>query len=50
MGVQILQDILVVLFAGYVCIDNAGIAVFNAWAVIMGMVTGIIMGDMATVS
>lgn len=48
MSIQIIQDILIILLAGYVVLDNLGIAIVNTWAVTTGLFAGLIMGDLRT--
>lgn len=48
MSIQIVQNILIVLLAGYVTLDNLGITIVNYWAVTVGMLAGLIMGDLKT--
>lgn len=43
---EILQDILVVLLAGYMTIDQNGPVVMSWFSVIVGLLTGLIMGDL----
>lgn len=42
---EILQDILVVILAGYMTIDQNGPVVMSWFSVIVGLLTGLIMGD-----
>lgn len=48
MSIEIIQNILIVLLAGYVTLDNLGITIVNYWAVTTGMIAGFIMGDLKT--
>lgn len=45
---EIIQDILIVVLAGYMTIDQNGPVVLSWFSAIIGMFTGIIMGDMNT--
>lgn len=45
---EIIQDILIVILAGYMTIDQNGPVVMSWFSVIVGMISGIIMGDMNT--
>lgn len=47
-GIQILQDILIVLLAGYMTIDQNGLVIMSWFPVIVGTITGLIMGDLPT--
>ena len=44
----ILQDIIIVLLAGWMTIDQNGPVVMSWFSVIVGMISGLIMGDMNT--
>ena len=46
--VAIIQDILIVLLAGYMTVDQNGPVVLSWFSVIVGMISGLIMGDMNT--
>lgn len=46
MSIEIIQNILIVLLAAYVTLDNLGITIVNYWAVTTGMIAGFIMGDL----
>lgn len=48
MSIEIIQNILIVLLAGYVTLDNLGITIVNYWAVTTVMIAGFIMGDLKT--
>jgi len=48
MSMEIIQNILIVLLAAYVTLDNLGITIVNYWAVTTGMIAGFIMGDLKT--
>lgn len=48
MSVEIIQNILIILLAGYLVIDNLGITIINTWAVTTGLCAGLIMGDLKT--
>ncbi|SYW04891.1 PTS N-acetylgalactosamine transporter subunit IIA [Oenococcus oeni] len=48
MNINLIQDLLVILIAGYVTLDNLGITIFNYWAVTTGMLVGLAMGDLKT--
>ena len=46
---EILQDILIILLAGYMTWDNgSGVQVIGAWPVCTGFVMGLITGDWHT--
>ena len=45
---EILQDVLVLLVAGYMTIDQNGPVVMSWFGVIVGLITGLIMGDVNT--
>ena len=45
---HILQNILMVLLASYATFDNQGITILNYWPVTVGLIAGLIMGDMHT--
>lgn len=45
---EILQDILILLLIGYMTIDQNGPVVLSWFSVIVGMIAGLIMGDMNT--
>ena len=47
-GIQILQDILIVLLAGYMTIVQNGLVIMSWFPVIVGTITGLIMGDLPT--
>lgn len=47
-GIEILQDILIILLAGYMTIDQNGLVIMSWFPVIVGTITGIIMGDLPT--
>ena len=47
-GIQILHDILIVLLAGYMTIDQNGLVIMSWFPVIVGTITGLIMGDLPT--
>lgn len=42
---SILQDILIILLPMYALIDNRGITIINHWPVTVGLLAGLIMGD-----
>lgn len=42
---EILQDVLIVLLAGYMTVDQNGPVVMSWFSVIVGLITGLIMGD-----
>ena len=44
----IIQDILITILAGYMAIDQNGPVVLSWFSVIVGMISGLIMGDMNT--
>ena len=44
----IIQDILITILAGYMTIDQNGPVVLSWFSVIVGMISGLIMGDMNT--
>lgn len=46
MSIQIIQDILIILLAGYLMLDNLGICIINTWSVTTGLFAGLIMGDL----
>lgn len=48
MSLEIIQNILIILLAGYLVIDNLGITIINTWAVTTGLCAGLIMGDLKT--
>lgn len=48
MSIEIIQNILIILLAGYLVIDNLGITIINTWAVTTGLCAGLIMGDLTT--
>lgn len=45
---HIIQDILIVLLAGYMTIDQNGPVVMSWFSVIVGTISGLIMGDLNT--
>lgn len=45
---KIIQDVLIVLLAGYMTIDQNGPVVLSWFSVIVGMISGLIMGDVHT--
>ncbi len=45
---QIIQDILIVLLAGYMTVDQNGTVVMSWFSVFVGMISGLIMGDINT--
>ncbi len=45
---HLIQNILMVLLASYATLDNQGITILNYWPVTVGLVSGLIMGDMHT--
>ncbi|WP_125590100.1 PTS mannose/fructose/sorbose/N-acetylgalactosamine transporter subunit IIC [Companilactobacillus jidongensis] len=47
-GIQILQDILIIILAGYMTIDQNGLVIMSWFPVIVGTIAGIIMGDLTT--
>ncbi|MCD2256901.1 PTS sugar transporter subunit IIC [Lactobacillus sp. CC-MHH1034] len=47
-GIQLLQDIVIILLAGYMTIDQNGLVIMSWFPVIVGMISGLIMGDMHT--
>lgn len=47
-GIQLLQDILVILLAAYMTIDQNGLVIMSWFPVIVGTITGLIMGDLPT--
>ncbi|MCH4170326.1 MAG: PTS sugar transporter subunit IIC [Lactobacillus sp.] len=47
-GIQILQDILIILLAGYMTVDQNGLVIMSWFPVIVGTITGLIMGDLHT--
>lgn len=44
----LVQDILIIILAGYMTVDEDGIVLLTYFPVIVGFVTGLIMGDMHT--
>lgn len=48
MSIEIIQNVLIVLLAGYLVIDNLGITIVNTWAITTGLFAGLIMGDLKT--
>lgn len=47
-GINIIQDILIVILAAYMTIDQNGLVIMSWFPVIVGTITGIIMGDLTT--
>lgn len=47
-GINLIQDILIVILAAYMTIDQNGLVIMSWFPVIVGTITGIIMGDMTT--
>lgn len=47
-GIQILQDVLIVILAGYMTVDQNGLVIMSWFPVIVGTITGLIMGDLNT--
>jgi len=47
-GINIIQDILVIILAAYMAIDQNGLVIMSWFPVIVGTITGIIMGDLTT--
>lgn len=45
---QLLQDCLIILLAAWMCIDQNGLVVVSYFPVIVGFITGLIMGDITT--
>lgn len=45
---HIIQDILIILLAGYMTIDQNGPVVMSWFSVIVGTISGLIMGDLNT--
>ena len=45
---EIIQNILIVILAGYMTVDQNGPVVLSWFSVIVGMISGLIMGDMNT--
>ena len=45
---EILQDILIIILAGYMTMDEDGIVLLTYFPVIVGLATGLIMGDLHT--
>ncbi|WP_413476603.1 PTS mannose/fructose/sorbose/N-acetylgalactosamine transporter subunit IIC [Latilactobacillus fuchuensis] len=45
---HLLQNILILFLASYATLDNQGITILNYWPVTVGMVAGLIMGDLPT--
>lgn len=45
---EMIQNILIVILAGYMTIDQNGAVVLSWFSVIVGMISGLIMGDMNT--
>lgn len=43
-----LQNILIILLAGYMTIDQNGSVVLSWFSAIVGMISGLIMGDVST--
>lgn len=47
-SIEILQDILIILLAGFMTVDQNGLVIMSWFPVIVGMITGLIMGDLHT--
>ena len=45
---EVIQNILIVILAGYMTVDQNGPFVLSWFSVIVGMISGLIMGDMNT--
>ena len=45
---EVIQNILIVILAGYMTVDQNGPVVLSWFSVIVGMISGLIMGDMNT--
>ncbi|MCO6541067.1 MAG: PTS sugar transporter subunit IIC [Lactobacillus sp.] len=45
---QLLQDILIIILAGYMTVDQDGPVIMSWFPVIVGTITGLIMGDIST--
>ncbi|GEP19311.1 PTS mannose/fructose/sorbose/N-acetylgalactosamine transporter subunit IIC [Pediococcus argentinicus] len=45
---HLLQDLLILILPAYALLDNQGITILNYWPVTVGLVAGLIMGDMHT--
>lgn len=45
---DIVQNILILILASYATLDNQGITIINYWPVTVGLIDGLIMGDMHT--
>ena len=45
---QLVQDILIIILAGYMTVDEDGPVIMSWFPVIVGMITGFIMGDLQT--
>lgn len=45
---QIIQDILIIILPMWALIDNRGVTIINQWPITVGLVAGLIMGDMGT--
>ena len=45
---HLVQDILIIILAGYMTVDQDGPVIMSWFPVIVGTITGLIMGDLAT--
>lgn len=45
---EILQNILIILLPMWALIDNRGITIINHWPITVGLIAGLIMGDLTT--
>lgn len=45
---EAIQDILIVILAAWMCIDQNGLVIVSYFPVIVGFITGLIMGDLTT--
>ena len=45
---ELFQNILIILLPMWALIDNRGVTVLNHWPITVGLVAGIIMGDIPT--
>lgn len=43
--VHVIQDILIIVLASYMTLDNQGVTILNYWPVTVGMFAGLIMGN-----
>jgi len=47
-GINLIQDILIIILAAYMTVDQNGLVIMSWFPVIVGTITGIIMGDLTT--